>query len=231
MCGCASEMGKYLGPEYEITGTIMPGSRLQNITKLAKNEIAGLSNGDAVIIWGHSNDVDHNKTRKGLIYLNDFVNQRRNTNIMIVIVLHRHDLLTTLCINNEVQTFNRKLHKIMKNKDNVRILDHETNREDFIQHGLHLNATGKDKVVKLLSQNISQIFEVRKNHLITLKWRTIHSDPCLVNNVLNVINEDQVIIDNKGESEDQMNSNKQGIRTSARPKRFPNKRSDNFLWV
>ena len=40
-----------LGPEYEVTGTIMPGSRLQNVTKLARNEIAGFSNRDALIIW------------------------------------------------------------------------------------------------------------------------------------------------------------------------------------
>jgi len=52
MRGCASELGKYLRPEYEITGTVMPGSRLKNITKIANNGIAGLSNGDAVIIWG-----------------------------------------------------------------------------------------------------------------------------------------------------------------------------------
>ena len=51
MRGCASELKKYLGPEYEVTGTMMPGSRLQNVTKLAKNEIAGLSNRDFVIIW------------------------------------------------------------------------------------------------------------------------------------------------------------------------------------
>jgi hypothetical protein len=28
MRGCASELGKYLGPEYEVTGIIMPDSRL-----------------------------------------------------------------------------------------------------------------------------------------------------------------------------------------------------------
>jgi hypothetical protein len=54
MHDCANELGKYLGPVYEITGTITPGSRFQNITKLAKNEIAGPSYGDAVIIWGGS---------------------------------------------------------------------------------------------------------------------------------------------------------------------------------
>ena len=51
MHGCASELEKYVGPEYEVTGTIMPGLRLQNVMKLAKNEIVRLSNRDAVIIF------------------------------------------------------------------------------------------------------------------------------------------------------------------------------------
>ena len=54
MRGCASKLGEYLGPAYEVTGTIMPGSRLQNVTKLARDEIAGLSHRDSVIIWGGS---------------------------------------------------------------------------------------------------------------------------------------------------------------------------------
>jgi len=36
MHGCASELKKYLSPEYEVKGTIMPGLRLQNVTSLAK---------------------------------------------------------------------------------------------------------------------------------------------------------------------------------------------------
>ena len=39
MRGCASELRKYLGPEYEVTGT-------------TNNEIEGLSHSDAVVIWG-----------------------------------------------------------------------------------------------------------------------------------------------------------------------------------
>jgi len=81
---------------------------------------------------------------KGLKYLNEFVNQRNNTNVMIVTAPHRHDLLLTSYINNEAQIFNRKLHKIMKNKDKVRILDHETTREYFTEQGLHLNAYWQD---------------------------------------------------------------------------------------
>ena len=88
MRGCASELRKYIGPECEVAGTIMPGSRLKNVTKLAKNEIDGLSNSDAIIIWGGSNDINRNETVKGLKHMNEFVNQRKNTNIMIVTAPH-----------------------------------------------------------------------------------------------------------------------------------------------
>jgi hypothetical protein len=70
MHGCASKLGEYLGSTYEITGTIMPGSRLQHVMKLARDETAGLSHKDAVIIWGGSNDVNRNETSNGLNHLN-----------------------------------------------------------------------------------------------------------------------------------------------------------------
>jgi len=63
--GCASELGKYLGPNYQVSGIFMPGWRLQNITKLAKNEIAGFSKQDIVIIWGGSNYVNRNESNEG----------------------------------------------------------------------------------------------------------------------------------------------------------------------
>jgi hypothetical protein len=88
MHGCASELGKYLGPDYQVSGTFTPGSRLQNITKLARNEIAGFSKEDIVIIWGGSNDVNRNESMKGLMHLNEFLDYRNNTNIMIVTIPH-----------------------------------------------------------------------------------------------------------------------------------------------
>jgi hypothetical protein len=41
--------------------------------------------------------------------------------------------------------------------------------------------------------------------------------------------EEQVVINNKERNEDQMDFKNQGIRTSTRPKRFPNTRSDDFF--
>jgi len=233
MRGCASELRKYLGPDYVVSGTIMPGSRLQNITTLARNEISGLSYNDALIIWAGSNDININinESMKGLKYWNDFVNQRKNINIRIRTAPQRHDLPITSYINKEVLIFNRKLRKFIKNKDNVGILEQETKRYDFTQHGLHLNNSGKDKVARLMAQNINQIFEVTKKLPTIAKWRTTHIDPDLVNNTNHGINTDKDLINNKENHEDTLDSINQGTRIPNRLKRIPNTRSDHFLWA
>jgi predicted phosphodiesterase len=58
--GLASELKNYLGHEYSITGTIIPGAHLSNITQLAKNELTNLTRKDTIIVWGGSNDVYKN---------------------------------------------------------------------------------------------------------------------------------------------------------------------------
>jgi len=229
--GCASELKKYLGLDYEISGTIMPGSRLQNVTNLTRNEISGLSQSDALIIWAGCNDINRNESMKSLKYLNDFVNQTKNTNIRILTALHRHDLPITSCINNEVQNFNRKLRKFNKNKDNVGILEKEAKRENFTQHGLHLNNSGKDKIARLMAQNLTQLFEVTKKLPIISKWRTTPSDPDPINSAnyaKTTVNE--LIVIKEGQ-EDLLDHINQGTRTSNRLKRKPNTRSDDFLWT
>jgi hypothetical protein len=88
-------------------------------------------------------------------------------------------------------------------------------RRDFTKHGLHLNITGKDKIARLMAQNITQLYEVMKKFPIILKWRTTPSDP-------DPIKEGQ---------EDLLDHSNQGTRTSNRLKRIPNTRSDDFLWT
>jgi hypothetical protein len=87
-------------------------------------------------------------------------------------------------------------------------------REDFTQHGLHLNVTSKTKVAKLMSQNISLLSEIRKKHPIILKWISTLNDPSTVNNISKVMNEEHVGIGNKGGNDDQIDSINQGIKTS-----------------
>jgi hypothetical protein len=212
--GCASELGQYLGQDYQVSGTFMPGSGLQNIVKLARNETASFTKKDLVIIWGGANDANRNKSMKGLKNLNEFVNLRNNTNFMIVTIPYRHDLLDTSCVNTEVKNFNAKLHKIMRNKSNVRILEHKTIREDFTQHGLHLIATSKNKVVKMMLQNISLLSASRKKHHIILGWTTTLHDTSAVSNTAAVQSEEHVVRSNDGAKDGQIASINHGMGTS-----------------
>ena len=52
MRGCAREISNYLGKEFEVIGTVIPGSGLANITALVHEEILNLTSDDAVLIWG-----------------------------------------------------------------------------------------------------------------------------------------------------------------------------------
>ena len=52
--GCAAEVSSNLGKAFEVSGIVMPGSRLEAITHLAKREINKLTKEDAVVVWGRS---------------------------------------------------------------------------------------------------------------------------------------------------------------------------------
>ena len=111
------------------------------------------------------------------------------------------------------------------------ILEQETKREDITQHGLHLNNSGKDKIARLMAQNITQLFEVTKKLPIISKWRDTPSDPDPINSANYAKKTVNELIVNKEGQEDLLDHINQGTRTSNRLKRIPNTRSDDFLWT
>jgi hypothetical protein len=131
----------------------MPGSGLANVTSLVHEEILKLTSDDAVVIWGGSNDSTGCQP--------NCINLRSNTNTIALAAPHSHDLQETSCINKEVEVFSRKLHKIFKARGNVKILDINLKRNNFTQHGLHLNTVGKEKVVEIIAKIIRN-FRVKK---------------------------------------------------------------------
>jgi hypothetical protein len=59
-------------------------------------------------------------------------------------------------LNKEIEVFNRKLHKMMKTADNVKIIQANLSRNDFTLHGLHLNNSGKENMAELTRENIKK---------------------------------------------------------------------------
>jgi bifunctional ADP-heptose synthase (sugar kinase/adenylyltransferase) len=72
--------------------------------------------------------VRKNETQSGLKNLHTFVKRRANANILTLTIPYRHDLSLHSCVNKEIQTYNRKLHKMMKNIDVVKVFDYKLGR-------------------------------------------------------------------------------------------------------
>jgi lysophospholipase L1-like esterase len=122
MRGCTDKIADLLGKSYSVTGIIKPNARLSAITSSLKREIESLTQEDLVIICGGTNDVAKNETTLGLRSLDKFVENINNTNVILLGVLHRFDLMSTSCVNSEVNSFNRKLKKILKRYKNVSLI-------------------------------------------------------------------------------------------------------------
>jgi lysophospholipase L1-like esterase len=171
--GIAAEISSALGKDFEVTGTVTPGARLENITNLADKEVSTIGKSDTVIVMGGANEVSKKEANIGLKHLGKFVNSRQNTNIMTVTALHRNDLQETSCVNMEMEVFNRKLHKAVKTADNVNIIQANLSRNDFTHHGLHLNISGKEKMAELIWKNIKKLMARKEETPIILKWEKI----------------------------------------------------------
>jgi len=83
--GYAAEISNGLGKDFDVTGTVMPGARLENI--LADNEVSTLGKSDTVIVMEGANVISKHETNFRLKHLGNFINSRHNTNIMIVTAL------------------------------------------------------------------------------------------------------------------------------------------------
>jgi lysophospholipase L1-like esterase len=107
-----------------------------------KNKVRSLSTSDIVVICGGANDVGRNNSSMALHQIMDFVANNKHTNIALIIVPQRYDLMQFSCVNSAIKSFNRKLKKLVKAHHHASILEIANVRNLFTNHGLHLNGQG-----------------------------------------------------------------------------------------
>jgi GTPase SAR1 family protein len=79
----------------------------------ANNDMS-LSKSDVLIFCEGVNDVRKNNSTKALQHIMYFIKTNNHTNITLVTVPPRYDLMQSSCVNIEIKSFNRKLKKIVK---------------------------------------------------------------------------------------------------------------------
>jgi hypothetical protein len=161
---------------------VKPGSDADNLTKSINNEVMNLSKSDIVIFWGGSNDVYKNNSDIGLNHIIKFVKACSHTNIILLNVPHRYDLIESSCVNKEITRFNRKLAKSTKLYGYCTLVNVDLNKDLFTKHGLHLNGLGKEVVMKQLVCHIyDRMFKVPPTQ-IGLYWKNDLSNQDLERN-------------------------------------------------
>ena len=195
----------------------MLGSRLDNVTSVARCEISRLCRNDFLVIWGGTNDIRKNESDVGLRYVRKLALQSKHTNIITVTPSHRYDLPNFSCVNKETQVFTRKLYKLLKDMQHVSVVDADLTRDNFTQHGLYLNSTGKELIAKTIQQTITA-FSTMGKPAISLNWKEVPlAAPTDVPKIELARKSD------KGEHENV-------VRSSCRTKRPPIIRHEDFLW-
>jgi len=107
-----------------------------------------------VVVWGGSKDVVKNETKQGINWIKSFVETNKHTNIILMEVPHRHDLIQDSCVNKKVGKFNSIMRKHMKVYENAEVVKVNLDRRAFTKHGQHMNAMRKELMAKRIIEAI-----------------------------------------------------------------------------
>jgi hypothetical protein len=168
---CATEVQQILDYRYSVMGISKPGANARNILETADKESNSLSSNDILILWVGTNDINNNNIIDARRCLKKFCEVHKGVNIILIEAPHRHDLISTSCINREVVKYNRQIKKVMKLYSNVRSMEMDLQRCHITRHGQHLNCQGKEMVALELAKMIQQQHNKTKNKTIQMPWK------------------------------------------------------------
>jgi hypothetical protein len=159
-----------LSKNYELYSVAKPGSSSSELKETAKEEISQLSHEDVIVICCGSNDCELNEFSLTLQNIKNFIQTNKHTNIILINVPLRYDLRNSTSVNRSISILNRKLKKLVKVYPHTNFLETDNNRISFINHGLHLNKSGKRLVAYQLASFLQSVFEQKTSAHIILGW-------------------------------------------------------------
>jgi len=226
--GCAREVQHNLDPTFEIQGTVKPGANLEGIATSPTDTTANPTKKDVVVIWGGTQDIGRNESKKALQQIRNFVQNHNQTNVIVMSAPYRHDLDHDSCVNKEVTVYNRKLKKHIKVFDNTKIVEVEPQRELYTSDGLHMNQSGKELMAKKIVQTVKFMLQKEKMDPIVM-FENPHIDVLATDyNMKTITKHDTMEPSNTLKTTS--NNVTSAIRLSTRPKKPTNTMLKDFLW-
>ena len=149
-----------------------PGSNTESLIETANSEVGKLTMNDFLIICSGTNDTDTNSSRNAFRNVTNFIKSINYTNIILISIPYRHDLLAYSHVNNNIKILKSKLLKLAKIFNHVNIIEPANNRLLFTKHGLHLNELGKELLSNQLALHVLLVLEEEQVNAnpINLRW-------------------------------------------------------------
>jgi hypothetical protein len=82
---------------------VKPGLTLVNLVNTTPSDLKTLTKSDVCIVWDGSNDVGRNEANMGIRALKHFISCNKHTNVLVLNIPQRHDLIPNSCVNNEIK--------------------------------------------------------------------------------------------------------------------------------
>ncbi|XP_049838097.1 uncharacterized protein LOC126282480 [Schistocerca gregaria] len=138
---------------YKITSVVKSGAPLgeivKNCEKLTKNS-------SVCVIIGGANDVYRNESHHATRALKETLEKLSHIKVFVLSVPHRHDLISSSCVNLEINKVNRKIRKLCCSFPQATFIDaNSMERAHFTKHGMHRNTQGKEAMCKQLLNTIN----------------------------------------------------------------------------
>jgi len=137
--GCSEKLADLLGNSYNVIGITKPNANVKAVTDSINLKTEQLTKKDVVILCGGTRDISKYEANIGLQHISQFANSAADTNMIVMCAPSRYDLQPSSCVNMEVASFNRKLHKSMKIFSHVQARRMSTNHDHYTTHGFHMN--------------------------------------------------------------------------------------------
>jgi sentrin-specific protease 8 len=147
-----------------ITSSVKPGGKFDNVVDNVPSLTSSFNKHDFVFVMAGTNDISYSgdlhfyqhTLHKGLTSL---LSTAKKTNVFICSIPYRYD---KPFLNSKITEANNFLVKTIHNFTltdndlNLKYLNVNLSRHDMTSHGLHLNASGKSKVGKVLTSVTKQ---------------------------------------------------------------------------
>jgi lysophospholipase L1-like esterase len=119
-----------------VFGEVRPSAKIRDVLKTCERECSMLGPQDHVVIMGGANDIAKNETKNCINTLKRTLSALTSTNVVVLIIPTRHDLITESIVNKEIRKANIDIYKISKRLKNVKVLDiSNICREYHTRHG------------------------------------------------------------------------------------------------